>query len=67
MTRVANGKQGKNVNEIINKTVQVFYAMERKFVSKREIKKRTKLKVFSTIFADQYLHVDENHGYCQEY
>lgn len=44
------GKQEAEINERIDKTIKLYYAMNQKFINKKEITKQTKIKVFNTIY-----------------
>lgn len=44
------GKQEAEINERVGKTIKLYYAMNQKFINKREISKQTKVKVFNTVY-----------------
>lgn len=50
VTLEETGKQEAEINERIDKTIKLYYAMNQKFINKKEITKQTKIKVFNTIY-----------------
>lgn len=50
VTLEGTGKQEAEINERIDKTIKLYYAMNQKFINKKEITKQTKIKVFNTIY-----------------
>lgn len=45
-----SGRQETDITERIEKTNKLYYAMNRPFISKREVSQKTKLSVYKTIF-----------------
>jgi len=46
----SDSRQEAEINTRIEKTLKLYYAMNNNFISKREISKKTKVKVFKTIY-----------------
>ena len=44
------GKQDVEINSRIEKTLKMYYSMNKKFIDKKEISRETKMKVFKTIY-----------------
>lgn len=44
------GRQDAEINERIEKTIRLYYAMNQKFIKKKEITKQTKIKIYNTIY-----------------
>lgn len=45
-----NGTQETDINKRIEKTLRLYYAMNKKFINKKEVSRKTKMNVFKTIY-----------------